>query len=109
MLTDAQWEYFGLGLTTPLRIARLNPDENGWLRVAVLMPKGAQLPADPGPQTCLVEFVCGQSMYKTGGKACFSRPGTCLRIPAGESFEISMTFTEALLFLSRPPPLRKAR
>ena len=109
MLTDAQWEYFGLGLTTPLRIARLNPGENGWLRVAVLMPKGDQFPKDPGPVTCIVEFISGQAMYKVDEKAYFSHPGTQHRIPAGESSEISMTFTVVLWVLHYPPPLQKVK
>lgn len=109
MFTDADWESFDVGLTSPLKTARLVPDENGWLRIAILMPKSAQFPKDPGTATCIVEFISGQAMYKVDNKTFFSRPGTKHRIPAGKAFEIAVTFTEVMWVLHYPPRLQSVK
>lgn len=109
MFTDADWKSFDVGLTSSIKTARLSPAENGWLRVAILMPKGTQFPKDPGTATCTIEFISGQAMYKVDHKTYFSRPGTRHRIPAGKTFEIAVTFTEVMWVLCYPPRLKSVK
>ncbi len=105
MLTDATWVDVKISPSSTFKTARLKVDENGWQQVAVLMPPGSNFPKDPGPVTCVVEFISGQAMYKVEGRTYFSRPNVQCRIPAGHSFEIKLAFTEVLWILHYPPKL----